>query len=298
MRKVGGLVNLKYTYASPLCVAAVTTWTGWAMSSITSKLYKSSGTGGMQAASSSGTKSQSQEGQLVEGGGRDKVQGRTSGQREGEREGKEKEEDGSQDEDGEGWDDEQWEVRMYSSPVFNGYVILFALFIQDFNIPGEQIQTRDSGGLGMGEGGGDGDMEEWEDDGWGTFEVLDDNKSVPSSGADFFDTFESVPKKKESEDLFEQLGVGGGRRGKKPSPPPVSANLFGSSGAGGWKEEKAGNDWGDWGSDFSSKQVQYVWRWLIARYHTILFQEPVKQQHGHALKLGSKQAVKGAVLTI
>lgn len=146
----------------------------------------------------------------------------------------------------------------------------------------------------MGEGGGDGDMEEWEDDGWGTFEVLDDNK-IPSSGADFFDTLEtSVPKKKESEDLFEQLGVGGGRGGKKTSPPPVSASLFGSSGAGGWEEEKAGDDWGDWGSGFSSKQVQYMymWRWHIARScHSI--QERVKQKHGHALKLSSKQAIKG-----
>lgn len=141
--------------------------------------------------------------------------------------------------------------------------ILVVLFIQDFNISGEQIQTHDSGGfgsgLGMGEGGKDGDMEEWEDDGWGTFEVLDDSKSGPSSGPDFFDTLETnVPKKKENEDLFEQLGVGvrrEGMGGKKPSPPPVSANLFGSSGARGGKADEERDDWGDWGSDFSNKQV-------------------------------------------
>lgn len=119
MRKVRGLVNLKYTSASLLCVAAVTTWTGWAMSSITSKLYKSGGAGGSQATASSGVKSQSQEGKVVGGGGRGEVEGRTSGQRVGkiedEREGKN--EDGGQDEDDKGWDDEQWEVRMYSYPV-------------------------------------------------------------------------------------------------------------------------------------------------------------------------------------
>ena len=141
--------------------------------------------------------------------------------------------------------------------------ILVALFIQDFNISGEQIQTHDSGGfgsgLGMGEGGKDDDVEEWEDDGWGTFEVLDDNKDVLSSGPDFFDTFEtSVPKRKENEDLFEQLGVGVRREeggGKKPSPPPVSANLFGSSDARSGKADEERDDWGDWGSDFSNKQV-------------------------------------------
>ena len=120
--------------------------------------------------------------------------------------------------------------------------------------------------MGMGEGGEeDGGMEEWEDDGWGTFETQEEDKNVSSSGADFFDTLEgNFPAKDESEDLFDRLGVGvggGGKGGKKPSPPPVSANLFGSSmsgGGGGGGGEKAGKEdggWGDWGDDFSSKAV-------------------------------------------
>ena len=116
---------------------------------------------------------------------------------------------------------------------------------------------------GGGEGGG---MGEWEDDGWDTFEPLEEeSKSVPSSGADFFDTFDtkSPPGKKtgeEEEDLFERLGVGVGGRGgrgaaKKASPPPVSSSLFGGGGGGG-RGEDGGGDWGDWGSDDTAQQVR------------------------------------------
>ena len=148
-----------------------------------------------------------------------------------------------------------------------------ALFIQDFNISEEQTRDLGGGGMGMGleEGGGDGGMEEWEDDGWGTFEEQEENKNaIPSSGADFFDTLDIQKKKSdESEDLFARLGVGGGGGGKgekRPNPPPVSANLFGSSsgggerggggGGGGGKVDEEAGDWGDWGTEFSSTQVQ------------------------------------------
>ena len=246
------------------------------MSSITSKFYKSGRGGSSQAPSTpstSGVKmsSQGQEGQRTGGVGRylgeERVAAQGERKREEEREGRGKVGDGEGDT--EGWDEEEWEVR------WCGYydVILFdcfTLFIQDFNISGEQTQAQDSGcvgGGGMGEGGEEGGMEEWEDDGWGTFEQPEEKKSIPSSGADFFDMLEdnNVPEKKESEDLFERLGVGvggGTKGGKRPSPPPVSASLFGSSTAGGGRgeggrekvDEDVG-DWGDWGSDFSSKQV-------------------------------------------
>ena len=167
-----------------------------------------------------------------------------------------------------------------------------SLSIQDFNISEEQTCTHDSGnfgggGMGMGpeEGGGDGDTEEWEDDGWGTFEEQDESKdTIPSSGADFFDTLEvNVQKKKANEDIFERLGVGvgggGGKGEKRPSPPPVSANLFGSStggegregGSGGGRgkvDEEAG-DWGDWGTSFTSTQAQ-VHMHIHAHVDTVL----------------------------
>lgn len=94
-------------------VAAVTTWTGWAMSSITSKLYKSRGAGSSQGAASSDVKSQGRGKQRAGGGERSDGERRATGQRE-EREEKEKEEDGGHDDTGEGWDDEQWDVRVCS----------------------------------------------------------------------------------------------------------------------------------------------------------------------------------------
>ena len=122
--------------------------------------------------------------------------------------------------------------------------------------------------MGLDEGGGAGGMGEWEDDGWESFEPLEDTKSVPSSGADFFDTFETQKKTDKDEDLFEHLGVGmggggrgggggGSKVGKKESPPPVSSTLFGGGGSStGEGESEGGGDWGDWGGDFSSKQVR------------------------------------------
>ena len=149
-------------------------------------------------------------------------------------------------------------------------VDVFVLFIQDFNISEEPTQDDfgggggGRGGIGRGEGvrGGEGDggLEEWEDDGWGMLESRE--TAVASSGADFFDTFQSsVAVKEKEEDLFERLGVGvsgKGARGDRPSPPPVSASLFGGSGGGGGggieevAEEEPG--WGDWGDGFSSKK--------------------------------------------
>ena len=121
--------------------------------------------------------------------------------------------------------------------------------------------------MGPDEGGGEG--EEWKDDGWGTFEALEESKSIPSSGADFFDTFNETSQKKraEKEDLFEKFGVGqtGGRERHKASPPPVSSSLFGGHGSGGGEgggggdaRDEGGGDWGDWSNDFSSpKRVCY-----------------------------------------
>ena len=136
------------------------------------------------------------------------------------------------------------------------------LFIQDFNISGEQTISHEPVNAGGGESG----AKEWEDDGWGTFEPLEEE--VPSSGADFFDTLGQSSSKKpgREEDLFERLGVGvaGGGGAKKTSPPPVSSSLFGDlSGAGGRGGGGEG-DWGDWGSDFSSEKV-YIYILSVCR---------------------------------
>ena len=107
-------------------------------------------------------------------------------------------------------------------------------------------------------------MEEWEDDGWG---VLESSVEPPrgrqtqtselrtvttvSSGADFFDTFQTTSRtKSKGDDFFESFGTtASGSKGRKEcSPPPVSPTLFG----GKKKEEEEEEGWGDWGGDFST----------------------------------------------
>ena len=103
-------------------------------------------------------------------------------------------------------------------------------------------------------------MEEWEDDGWGVLESsVEPPRGRPtqtselrtattiSSGADFFDTFQTTSRtKSKGDDFFESFGGSGSKGRKECSPPPVSPTLFG----GKKKEEEEG--WGDWGGDFSS----------------------------------------------
>ena len=129
--------------------------------------------------------------------------------------------------------------------------------MQDFNISGEQTSATSSHEPGIGMGLDTGGTEEWEDEGWGTFEPLEEVKDMPSSGADFFDTLGQSKKTGQEEDLFERLGVGVARGGgvKKTSPPPVSSSLFGDSTGTGKGEE---GDWGVWGSDLSTEKVLLV----------------------------------------
>jgi hypothetical protein len=153
----------------------------------------------------------------------------------------------------EGWDEDEWE---------------------DFNISGEQKPATSSHEPGIGMGLDKGGTGEWEDEGWGTFEPLEEVKDTPSSGADFFDTLGQSKKTGQEEDLFERLGVGVARSGgvKKTSPPPVSSSLFGGAGKG---EE---GDWGDWGSDLSTQKPER--------------QQQAKTKQGGGLKLGQKQATR------
>ena len=224
--------------------AAATSWTGWAVSSITSKFYKSGGGGEVNKPVSTGDSGA--RGDKVESGSRVRV---------GEGEGREER---SRSKIEEGWDEDEWEVRVYYCCVY------CSIYPQDFNISGEQ--SRDTGGVSEGGTGmgldKEGGTEEWEDDGWGTFEPLEETQDVPSSGADFFDTIEQPRKTEEQEDLFERLGVGvagGGVAKKKPSPPPVSSSLFGGGrGSVGDGREEEGGDWGDWGGDFSTKKVLHA----------------------------------------
>ncbi len=112
----------------------------------------------------------------------------------------------------------------------------------------------------MGEEDEGGDMEGWEDDGWGAMDDTGDQGA--NSGADFFDTFHSSaasttrPKAK-NEDFFETFSTAAtstssGSRERSP-PPPVSSDLFGGGGykSGGGVAEESG--WGDWGSEFVSE---------------------------------------------
>ena len=107
------------------------------------------------------------------------------------------------------------------------------------------------------------DMEEWEDDGWGVLESsVEPPRGRPtktselrtaatvSSGADFFDTFQTTSRtKSKGDDFFESFGgtASGSKSRKERSPPPVSPTLF-----GGKKKEEEEEGWGDWGGDFSS----------------------------------------------
>ena len=99
------------------------------------------------------------------------------------------------------------------------------------------------------------DMEGWEDDGWGDFggnKTTPPAPSVPSSGADFFDTFQGgfSPKTKEKDYFsdFDSMATPSSKKEKSP-PPLVSASLFGGEMKTG--QESAGG-WGDWGDDFGS----------------------------------------------
>ena len=70
-----------------------------------------------------------------------------------------------------------------------------------------------------------------------------------TSGADFFDTFQSTSRTKtKADDFFENFGAtASGSKGRKErSPPPVSPTLF-----GGKKEDEEEDSWGDWGAEVS-----------------------------------------------
>jgi hypothetical protein len=161
--------------------------------------------------------------------------------------------------------------------------------LDSFQIGGGERKRKEERGGSFGGGGGgwdeevmaadDGsDMEGWgEEDGWGDFEEKHPSskqkqKSLsppPTSGADFFDTFQGnlSSNKPKERDYFSDFGVMAvpssssslsAKREKSP-PPPVSASLFGSTGGG--KSESGGGGgsegWGDWGSsDFGAKKSQ------------------------------------------
>lgn len=110
------------------------------------------------------------------------------------------------------------------------------------------------------------DMEGWEDDGWGVLEsTVGPQRGVPaqdagvrtanvSSGADFFDTFQSTSRtKSKADDFFGSFGAttSGSKGRKERSPPPVSPTLF-----GGKKEEE--DSWGDWGAEIPSSRPAQV----------------------------------------
>ena len=127
---------------------------------------------------------------------------------------------------------------------------------------GESLAPLTGGVEETGEGS---DMEGWEDDGWGTFDASlgDDSqkKTNPSlsSGADFFDTYQSGTSssgvmESKNDDFFSNFGPTATFSTKERSPPPpVSSSYFGE------KETESKNEgWGDWEDDFSTpvQQVQ------------------------------------------
>ena len=145
--------------------------------------------------------------------------------------------------------------------------------LQDFTAVSNPEEMVPSHGVGDKGGGGwdeeevlaadDGsDMEGWEDDGWGNFGGGSKHDPLappaPSSGADFFDTFQGgISSKTKERDYFTNFDSMtspsslSAKREKSP-PPPVSAALFGG-------EIKTGNGsdgWGDWGADFGSTKPQ------------------------------------------
>ena len=159
--------------------------------------------------------------------------------------------------------------------------------LDSFQTSGGERKRKEEKGGSFGGGGWDeevmaaddgSDMEGWGDDGWGDFEekqkyppLKQKQKSLspppPSSGADFFDTFQSnvSSNKPKERDYFSDFGVmaapsssSSAKREKSP-PPPVSAALFGATGSGEKKvESESGGSggWGDWGSDFGSTKLQ------------------------------------------
>ena len=107
-------------------------------------------------------------------------------------------------------------------------------------------------------------MEGWDDEEWGALE--DTCVQEMSSGADFFDTFQSkAPSstgfKGKEEEFFETFAILSTSRGSRErnQPPPVSSALFGGGEHGSRDGEVGESGWGDWGSDFTdvpSHQVE------------------------------------------
>lgn len=113
-------------------------------------------------------------------------------------------------------------------------------------------------------------MEGWEDDGWEAFDSSQAAKvkserppATLSSGADFFETFETTKKmstgKSKSGDFFDMFEDSRSTKTAKVKtpPPPVSPSLFASG------RDKTGVDegdgWGNWDEDLTpSKQVSKI----------------------------------------
>ena len=170
--------------------------------------------------------------------------------------------------------------KLLSWPFFQGVAIwrgstLSLLFSQDFNTDsqpvGNQGQPEFSPDVEAKE---DSDMEGWDDDEWGDIESSNTTQTVPSSGADFFDAFDSKPsnakpKTEQSGDFFDNVPghwSAKNTRTEKTPPPPVSASLFsgkggasvGAGGGDGWDSGGGGDGWGDWNEDFKEPQKQVI----------------------------------------
>ena len=146
---------------------------------------------------------------------------------------------------------------------------------QDFstdNLPSGGIQVQPEFNQEV-EAQGDSDMEGWDDDGWGDmnseFQTKPPQQTVPSSGADFFDTFDSKisstakTKTGKTDDIFDSVqGPWSAKSSKKEKtpPPPVSSSLFGGGGDEAGEGGDTGDGWGDWNDDFKEppKQVNRV----------------------------------------
>ena len=160
--------------------------------------------------------------------------------------------------------------------------------MKDFGVSGQESREPEvSASMGWGSGEveakEDSDMEGWEDDGWGTFDIPDTKPSQhqkqqqhspeKSSGADFFDTFDTASSQRtKTKDFFDSYGISNPRPSplkKEKSPPPLtSASLFGGSntgskvgtGIGGVAASDTGDGggWGDWSEDFDMKPAMQV----------------------------------------